>query len=111
VSNSQDAEYVEYIVARLPALRRFAFLLCQDWHGADDLVQVTAARLFSHWPRVRRMEDVDRYVRTILVRSFLGERRSAWRRRVLLPGFAPDLVAPASDAQRACGDAGAAAAG
>jgi hypothetical protein len=34
-----DGEYVEYVTARLPGLRRFAFLLCGDEHRGDDLVQ------------------------------------------------------------------------
>jgi RNA polymerase sigma-70 factor (sigma-E family) len=97
MSNSQDAEYVDYVVARLPSLRRVAFLLCQDWHSADDLAQVTATKLFSHWSRVRHMEDIDGYARTILVRAFLGERRSAWRRHVSLPGFAPEHAAATPD--------------
>jgi DNA-directed RNA polymerase specialized sigma24 family protein len=71
VSPRWHAEYAEYVEARLPWLRRTAYLLCQDWHGADDLVQVTVARLFTHWPRAARMDNVDAYVRTILVRAFL----------------------------------------
>ncbi|HEX6522639.1 MAG TPA: sigma factor [Streptosporangiaceae bacterium] len=76
MSGRQDAEYVEYVESRLTWLRRVAYLLCQDWHSADDLVQVTVTRLFTHWPRARRMDNVDGYVRTILFRTFLGERRS-----------------------------------
>jgi DNA-directed RNA polymerase specialized sigma24 family protein len=57
-------------------------MLCQDWHDADDLVQAAAGRLFTHWPRAARMDNVDGYVRTILVRTFLSERRSPWFRRV-----------------------------
>jgi DNA-directed RNA polymerase specialized sigma24 family protein len=34
-----DGEYVEYVTARTPALRRLAYLLCGDEHRADDLVQ------------------------------------------------------------------------
>jgi DNA-directed RNA polymerase specialized sigma24 family protein len=28
-------------------LRRVAYLLCQDWHRADDLVQVAITRLYA----------------------------------------------------------------
>lgn len=97
MSGSRDAEYVEYVESRLTWLRRVAYLLCQDWHSADDLVQVTVTRLFTHWPRARRMENVDGYVRMILFRTFLGERRSLWRKRVLLAGFGPDNAAPGPD--------------
>jgi RNA polymerase sigma-70 factor (sigma-E family) len=97
VSARHDAGYVEYVEARLTWLRRIAFLLCQDWHGADDLVQVTITRLFTHWPRARRMDNVDGYVRTILFRAFLGERRSVWRRRVFLAASPPEEAAPGAD--------------
>lgn len=94
---SRDAEYVEYVESRLYWLRRVAYLLCQDWSTADDLVQVTVTRLFTHWSRARRMDNIDGYVRRILVRVFLGERRSGWSKRVVLPGFTPDTFALAAD--------------
>jgi RNA polymerase sigma-70 factor (sigma-E family) len=91
-----DAEYVEYVTARHAWLRRVAYLLCQDWHSADDLVQVAFTRLFTYWSRARRMDNIDGYVRTILVRAFLGERRSAWGRRVVL-GETPEAAVAVSD--------------
>jgi DNA-directed RNA polymerase specialized sigma24 family protein len=39
VSSQHDAEFTEYMSARMPALRRLARLLCQDWSLADDLLQ------------------------------------------------------------------------
>jgi RNA polymerase sigma-70 factor (sigma-E family) len=97
VSPHWHAEYADYVEGRLPWLRRVAYLLCQDWHSADDLVQVTATRLFTHWPRVACTGNVDAYVRTILVRTFLSERRSTWFRRVRLPGGLADRAAAAAD--------------
>jgi len=97
VSQRWHGEYAEYVEARLPWLRRVAYLLCQDWHGADDLVQVTATQLFTQWPRAARMDNVDAYVRTILVRAFLGDRRSTWFRRVRLPGSLADRAAVTAD--------------
>ena len=97
MSGGQDAEYVEYVESRLHWLRRVAYLLCRDWHSADELVQVTVTRLFTHWPRARRMDNVDGYVRTILLRAFLGERRSLWRKRVLLAASPPEAADPGPD--------------
>jgi RNA polymerase sigma-70 factor (sigma-E family) len=97
VSGAQ-VDYVEYVEGRLAWLRRLAYLLCQDWHEADDLVQATLTRLYTYWPRAAQMDNIDAYVRTILVRAFLGERRSPWFRRVLLPGSAQaDGVAAGAD--------------
>ena len=97
MSDRRDAEYVAYVESRLTWLRRVAYLLCQDWHTADDPVQVTVTRLFTYWPRARRMDNIDGYVRTILVRVFLGERRSPWWRRVALPGLVPETPAAGPD--------------
>jgi RNA polymerase sigma-70 factor (sigma-E family) len=95
--SGRQADYVEYVEGRLAWLRRLAYLLCQDWHSADDLVQVTLIRLFTHWPRAARMDNLDAYVRTILVRTFLGERRSPWFRRVRLTGVQADGAAVCAD--------------
>jgi RNA polymerase sigma-70 factor (sigma-E family) len=84
--SSRDDEYTEYISARMMSLRRTAYLLCQDWHRADDLVQAAITKLYVHWGRARAADHIDAYARTVLVREFLGERRSAWARRVRLDG-------------------------
>jgi RNA polymerase sigma-70 factor (sigma-E family) len=97
VSTRRDAEFTEYVAARLAALRRVAFLLCQDWDHADDLVQGAITRLYVHWGRASVVEHVDAYARTILVREFLNERRSLWARRVTLPGRLPDLPGAVTD--------------
>jgi len=98
VRPSREAEYTDYIQGRLPWLRRVAYLLCQDWQHADDLVQTAITRLYTHWGRARNAASIDAYTRTILIRTFLAERRSAWTRRVSLFAAYPELpVAPAAD--------------
>ena len=84
--SSRDDEYTEYISARMMSLRRTAYMLCQDWHRADDLVQAAITKLYVHWGRAHAADHIDAYARTVLVREFLGERRSAWARRVSLHG-------------------------
>jgi RNA polymerase sigma-70 factor (sigma-E family) len=86
----RDDEFTEFVAARLPAWRRTAYLLCQDWQRADDLVQVAITRLYSHWDRAIVMDNTEAYLRTILVREFLSERRSGWARRVSLGAQPPD---------------------
>ncbi|MFG2038340.1 SigE family RNA polymerase sigma factor [Dactylosporangium sp. NPDC048998] len=90
-----------YVTARLPALRRVAYLLCGDWHRADDLLSNALVRILQHWPRVSAADDVDAYVRRVLVRTMLNERRRPWRREHSFasvpheprPAAATDLVA------------------
>lgn len=75
-----DTEYTEYVTAALPWLRRTAYLLCGDVHSADDVVQVAITRLYTSWRKARAADDLDAYVRAILVRTFLNERRRPWSR-------------------------------
>jgi RNA polymerase sigma-70 factor (sigma-E family) len=82
-------EYVEYVTARLPSLRRLAFLLCGDEHHADDLVQQAITKLYVRWRRLSGVEHLDQYVRTMVVRTFLDERRRPWS-RVALAADLPD---------------------
>jgi DNA-directed RNA polymerase specialized sigma24 family protein len=72
----------EYASARRSDLRRTAYLLCGDWHLADDLVQEALAKLFVRWRRVRAKGDVDPYVRRMLVNGYLATHRRPWRREV-----------------------------
>src|SRR5262249_37678272 len=69
-------------------LRRTAYLLCGDWHTADDLVSTALVKLFRHWRRVSTMDNIDAYARRTLLRAWLDERRRPWRRehsRAVLP--------------------------
>lgn len=76
----QESEFTEYVAARSAALGRTAHLLCGDWHRAEDLVQSVCVRLYSVWPRLRERDALDGYVRKMLVRAYLNERRRPWRR-------------------------------
>ena len=73
-------EYVEYVTVRIPALRRLAYHLCGDEHTADDLVQETITKLYVHWKRASDAMNLDAYVRSILVRTFLDDKRRGWSR-------------------------------
>lgn len=88
----RDDDFTDFVTARLPALLRVAYLLCQDSHRADDLVQVAITRLYEHWGRAAAMDHTEAYARTILVREFLSERRSSWARRVLLGADPPEAA-------------------
>ncbi|MGW4497071.1 SigE family RNA polymerase sigma factor [Micromonospora sp. NPDC004336] len=78
--DGSEQEYVDYVTARIPALRRLAYLLAGDEHRADDLVQQTITTLYVKWRRARAADRIDAYVRTMLVRTYLSERRLAWAR-------------------------------
>ncbi|GAA1501399.1 SigE family RNA polymerase sigma factor [Kitasatospora kazusensis] len=78
---SRDDEFTEYVASRGGWLRKVAYLLCSDWHRADDLVQESITKLYANWHRAGRVENRDGYARTVLVNTFLAEQRSPWLRR------------------------------
>ena len=80
-NEEQRRQFAEYFAARRDAVRRLAYLLCGDWHLADDLTQIAFMRLATSWSRVRDMAALDGYLRTCLIRAYLSESRRAWRRR------------------------------
>ncbi|MFC6017028.1 SigE family RNA polymerase sigma factor [Plantactinospora solaniradicis] len=85
-----EAEYLEYVTARLPSLRRLAYSLCGDDDQADDVVQEAVTKLFLNWSRAARATHLEAYVRAIVVRTFLDGQRKGWW-RVLLFGTTPDV--------------------
>jgi hypothetical protein len=42
----RDEEFTEYATARAVRLRETAYLMCGDWHLAQDLTQATLARVY-----------------------------------------------------------------
>ncbi|MEY9863685.1 RNA polymerase sigma-70 factor (sigma-E family) [Catenulispora sp. GAS73] len=86
---SGTEDFREFVAARQGALRRTAYLLCGDWHQAQDLTQQTLAKLFVAWPRVRAVEAVDSYARQVLVRTYIDESRKR-RNHELVTAELPD---------------------
>ncbi len=80
-----DDGYRDFVAHRLDSLRRTAYLLCGDWHTADDLVSTALIKLLRHWRRVSAMEQPDAYLRRMLLRGWLDERRRPWRREKASP--------------------------
>ena len=79
-SADHDAPYVEYVASRQAHLRRIAYAVCGDWHRADDVLQVALTKLYVAWPRVQLDGTPDAYVRQIIVRTHIDDRRRPWRR-------------------------------
>ena len=80
-----DGEFVAYYNARAALLRNTAYLLCGDWHLAEDLTPVALTKLYRAWPRIERHDTIDQYARQVLLRTFLDERRRPWRREKPTP--------------------------
>jgi RNA polymerase sigma-70 factor (sigma-E family) len=82
-------EFIEFATVVSPRLRRTAFLLCGDWHTAEDLAQTTLAKMFVAWHRVGQLDAVYAYATRTLVNTYLAGRRRK-RAAELLLGRLPD---------------------
>jgi RNA polymerase sigma-70 factor (sigma-E family) len=80
-SSARDTEFREFVVSRQRTLRREAYLMCGDWHRAEDFVQITLSRLYASWGRVDG-RGADAYSRRILANAVIDERRRPWRREI-----------------------------
>jgi RNA polymerase sigma-70 factor (sigma-E family) len=90
---TSDADrFAAYYAARYRALRRTAYLLCGDWHEAEDLTQAAFVRLYLAWGRVRA-DGAHAYARRVLLNEFLGRRRRTRERPV---ETVPDRPGPAA---------------
>ena len=84
-----EAEFERYFRARRDAIRRTAYLMCGDWHRADDHTQAAFVALHRHWRRVRDKGALDAWMRRTLIRTVVDESRRPWRRE----RFTGDVVA------------------
>ena len=82
MARGYDAEFVEFTTGSLPGLRRTAYLMCGDWHRAEDAVQEALIRVYRAWPRVQRREGLLAYARRTTVRILIDESRRPWRREM-----------------------------
>jgi RNA polymerase sigma-70 factor (sigma-E family) len=99
-SDDEDRRhFTEYFTARRDVVRRTAYLICGDWHWAEDLTQAAFIRLAAAWHRVRDPQALDAFVRTCLVRAYLAETRRVWRRRERTVAEPPDVAGADDDAE------------
>jgi len=69
--------FVDFVVARGPALHRTAVLLTRQEQAAEDLVQIALAKAWQSWARI--VSNHEAYVRAIIVNEFASTWRRRWR--------------------------------
>jgi RNA polymerase sigma-70 factor (sigma-E family) len=89
----RDRGFAEYFGARAEIMRGTAYLLCGDWHRAEDLVQSAFVKLYRAWNRIGGHHALDAYTRQILMRTFLDENRRGFFHRERVTETSPDLAA------------------
>lgn len=80
MNKSEEDEFRAFVGARMERWRRAAYLLCHDWHLADDLVSTVAGKLYQHWRRVSTADNPDAYAQRVLTTAWVDELRRPWRR-------------------------------
>lgn len=80
MDQAAEEEFEAYFRTRRDGVRRTAYLLCGDWHRADDHAQAAFVALHRHWWRIRDKAALDAWMRRTLVRSVVDESRRPWRR-------------------------------
>jgi RNA polymerase sigma-70 factor (sigma-E family) len=69
-------DFIEFAAVEMMRLRRTAFLLCGDWHAAEDLTQIALTRTLLAWRRISKREYAHAYAHRILVNAYLGQRKT-----------------------------------
>lgn len=78
MSRSED-QFHAFVAERLDRWRRSAFLLCGDWHLADDLVSQAMIKLHRSWSKASKADNLDAYAQKVLTRCWLSEQGRRWR--------------------------------
>ena len=92
--------FMDFVSATAPRLRRTAYLLCGDWHTAQDLTQATLVRVFVAWRRIRDPGSAHAYAQRTLVNTYLSGRRRKSSTEVVSGTLADQA---ARRARRTCG--------
>ena len=69
-------EFTEFAAAEMARLRRTAYLLCGDWHAAEDLTQIALTKTLLAWRRISKQANAHAYAHRTLVNTYLGQRRT-----------------------------------
>jgi RNA polymerase sigma-70 factor (sigma-E family) len=80
VREADQGEFAEFAGAVARELRGTAFLMCGDWHRAEDATQEALMRLYVAWPRLERGIGLRRYARKAVVSVVLDQGKRPWRR-------------------------------
>lgn len=89
VRAEDEQAFREFVTAQMPSLRKLAYVTCGDWHAAEDAVANAMVKLYPRW---RRLERPDLYVKTMVYRAAIDETRRPWRRERSAGDAMPDVA-------------------
>ncbi|GAA2365699.1 SigE family RNA polymerase sigma factor [Nonomuraea africana] len=81
---SQQHEFAVFVASRSDSLIRLAYVLTNDQHAAEDLLQTALMKTAGHWRRIRGNPEA--YVRKVMYHEQVGRWRSPrWGRERVVP--------------------------
>lgn len=92
MTTDHDEQFTAWVERSAASLRGTAYLMCGDWHSADDVVQDALVRVYERWHRIRP-DAATSYARRVITTAAIDRARRPWRREVssdILPE--PDVV-------------------
>lgn len=98
--NADRAEFEQFVDAHGRELRRTAFLMCGDWHRAEDATQDALAKLYVAWTRLERSGGLRSYAHRAVTTAVLDQGRRPWRREIVGAASPEEHSDPSAGADR-----------
>ena len=89
----QSDDFTVFVESAATRLRRTAFLMCRDWHLAQDLTQHTLTKMYTAWNRIRTGTNLDAYSRRVLMNLVFDQQARRKGSEVVLTEI-PDQRSP-----------------
>src|SRR3954469_1807089 len=88
-------DFDDWVAVRGPGLLKLAYTLTGNAADAEDVVQEALARALPRWERISRMDNVDAYVRRMVVNAHTSWWRRFRRREAPVEQVRDSAVTPA----------------
>jgi RNA polymerase sigma-70 factor (sigma-E family) len=92
----RDEQFTAFVESAATRLRRSAYLMCRDWHLAQDLTQQTFTKMYAAWERIRTATNLEGYSRRVLMNLVFDRHRRRSGSEIVLAEF-PDRPDGAPD--------------
>ncbi|MEU3647300.1 SigE family RNA polymerase sigma factor [Lentzea sp. NPDC034063] len=88
-----ETEFTRLYDQCVDSMRFTAFLMCGNWHEAEDVLQSAFLKLYLAQPDLVDRGGIEAYLHQIVVRTFIAERRRVrWRREKLTDAPPESLI-------------------
>lgn len=79
IRSARDSDFEIFVRESYPPLLRLARAMCGgDRSSAQDLLQNAMLKTYLNWKRIRDYDKARAYIRTVMIRTLISDRRRAW---------------------------------